>query len=151
MPPVAVAVTAVMLLAGLVYTGLLMLIPDSLGRTLLGATWTGAGDVLLPVALWTALAGACLGPVIVILALGQSKATFRLTAIEAVMVLIGLLLGAELGGAAGAAWGLAVQAAVLVPLWYLQMRSILARMDAGLLLAQPEQVPPPAPVQTSAP
>ncbi len=135
---VAVAVTGVMLTAGLVYTGLLLLIPDSLGTTLLGDTWTGAHDVLLPVTLWTALAGACLGPVIVILALGQSKATFRLTAIEAVMVLVGLLLGAELDGARGAAWGLAVQAAVLVPLWYFQMRAILARMDAVRLPAQPE-------------
>jgi O-antigen/teichoic acid export membrane protein len=126
---VAVAATGVMLFAGLVYTGVLELIPDSLGTTLLGDTWTGASDVLLPVALWTTFAGACLGPVIVILALGQSKATFRLTAIEAVMVMFGLLVGAKLDGARGAAWGLCIQAAILIPLWYFQMRAILIRMD----------------------
>jgi O-antigen/teichoic acid export membrane protein len=132
----AVAVTAVMLLVSLAYAATLLLLPDRAGVALLGDTWAGASQVLLPVSLVSAFAGACLGPVIVILALGQSRATFRLTAIEAVMVLAALLIGAAVDGAAGAAWGLSLQQAVLVPLWFLQLHRILARMDAGEALAQ---------------
>jgi O-antigen/teichoic acid export membrane protein len=124
---IAVGVTGAMLTSALLYTGILVLIPDALGVQLLGDTWSGASEVLLPVSLVSAFAGACLGPVIVILALGESKATFKLTAIEAVMVLTALLAGAGLGGAAGAAWGLCIQQAILVPLWFLQLRAILTR------------------------
>jgi O-antigen/teichoic acid export membrane protein len=122
---VAVAVTGVMLTTAFVYVGIVLLIPDSLGLALLGDTWSGASAVLLPLSLVAAFSGGCLGPVIVILALGQSKATFRLTAIEAVMVLAAMLIGANAGGATGAAWGLCVQQFILIPLWFLQLRSIL--------------------------
>jgi O-antigen/teichoic acid export membrane protein len=127
----AVAVTSLMLTVAMVYVGVLLLIPNGLGIALLGDTWSGASDVLLPISLVAAFSGGCLGPVIVILALGQSKATFRLTAIEAVMVLAAMLIGANVGGAVGAAWGLCLQQAVLVPLWFLQLRSILARVPTA--------------------
>jgi len=120
-----VAVTGVMLTTAFVYVGIVLLIPDSLGLALLGDTWSGASAVLLPLSLVAAFSGGCLGPVIVILALGQSKATFRLTAIEAVMVLAAMLIGANAGGATGAAWGLCVQQFILIPLWFLQLRAIL--------------------------
>ena len=129
----AIAVSTVMSLAGLVYAGILLLIPDGFGEVLFGDTWTGASDVLLPVSLVAVFAAGCLGPVIVILALGQSKATFRLTVIEAVMVLTVLLAGAELDGVVGAAWGLSIQQAILIPLWFLQLRTILGQIERGEL------------------
>jgi O-antigen/teichoic acid export membrane protein len=126
---IAVAVTGLMFVLGLIYTVILLLIPQSLGSGLLGDTWTGASNVLLPVSLVTAFAGACLGPVIVILALGKTSATFRLTMIEAVMVITAMIVGAKLDGARGAAWGLCIQQALLVPMWFIQLRSILVTTD----------------------
>ena len=131
--------TAVMTTGSLVYAGLLMLIPGSLGRTLLGDSWPGAQRVLLPVALVSAGVGACLGPVIVILALGRTRATFRLTVVEAVMVVGGMLIGARLGGAPGAAWALCIQQFVLVPLWFLTLRGVLRGSGAGRLRRPPRR------------
>jgi hypothetical protein len=86
--------------------------------------------VLLPVSLVTAFAGSCLGPVMVILALGKTKASFWLTVIEAVLVPSFMIIGAEIDDARGAAWGLCLQYAILLPLWFLQLRRVLAEMDA---------------------
>jgi O-antigen/teichoic acid export membrane protein len=127
----AIAVSVGLTLAGLLYTGVLLVIPDSIGVALFKSVWAGASGVLLPVSLVSTFAAACTGPVIVILALGQSRATFRLTAVEAVMVLFVLLVGGSIGGVTGAAWGLSIQQAILVPLWFLQLRSILRKLDGG--------------------
>jgi hypothetical protein len=41
-----------------------------------------------------------------------------------------MIIGAEIDDARGAAWGLCLQYAVLLPLWFLQLRRVLAEMDA---------------------
>jgi O-antigen/teichoic acid export membrane protein len=127
---IAVAVTGGLITVGLVYTAILLLIPDSLGKALLGDTWTGASNVLLPVSLVAAFAGSCLGPVIVILALGKTKASFWLTVVEAISVPAWMILGAEINGARGAAWGLCIQYVILMPLWFVQLRRVLKQVDA---------------------
>lgn len=124
---VAAAAGALMLAASGAYTAVLLLVPHDVGVDLLGDTWVGAQDVLLPVALGSTAAGAALGPAVVIYALGHTRATFRLMVLEAPLVLTLLLVGSRLDGARGAAWGLCIDQVVLVPLWFLQLRSILGR------------------------
>jgi O-antigen/teichoic acid export membrane protein len=127
----ATVIGLAMLGCGLLWTAVLAVLPDAAGTALLGSTWPGARAVLLPVALVSAFAGACLGPVIVILAAGAGRRTFGLTVLEAVTVPTAMLAGARLGGAGGAAWGLAIQQAFLVLPWF---RAVLS-------LPEPEPAP----------
>lgn len=124
---VAVVAGALMLGASGAYTLLLLLVPQEVGVALLGDTWSGAQDVLLPVALGSTAAGAALGPAVVIYALGHARETFRLMVVEAPLVLTLMLLGSQIGGARGAAWGLCIDQAVVVPLWFLRLRAVLGR------------------------
>ena len=120
------AVSAVVVVGSLTYAGLLLLVPDSLGEQLLGDTWAGASSVLLPMSLASAAAGACLGPAIVVYAMGQARRTFLLHAFEAPLIVACMATGLAVAGTPGAAWGMAVNMAVMVPLWFWQLRRLLA-------------------------
>ena len=80
---------------------------------------------LTPIALGSSAAGACLGPSIVIYAAGLARTTFRLHCVEAPLLVGCMFAGAWLGGTEGAAWGVAVDQALMVPLWFLQLRRSL--------------------------
>ncbi|WP_369137170.1 hypothetical protein [Modestobacter versicolor] len=121
----AAAVSAVVVAGSLVFAGLLQLVPDGLGTELLGDTWPGASSVLLPLSLASAAAGACMGPAIVIYAMGQARRTFLLHAFEAPLVIACTGGGVHLGGTVGAAWGMALSMTVMVPLWAWQLRVLL--------------------------
>lgn len=122
----ATGISAFVVVVTLAYAAVLLVIPDSLGTLLLGDTWIGASSVLLPMSLASAMAGACLGPSIVIYAMGQARRTFRLHAFEAPLLIGCMAGGLVLGGTPGAAWGLAVSMTVMVPLWFWQLRVLLS-------------------------
>jgi len=122
---VAVATAGGMTAVSLAYTGGLLLLPHAAGVALFGRTWDGAHSVFLAVALGSTAAGACLGPAVVIYAMGRARATFRLMMVEAPLVFALMIGGAMAGGVRGAAWGLALDQTLLIPLWFLQLRAIL--------------------------
>jgi O-antigen/teichoic acid export membrane protein len=99
------------------YTGAILLLPDAVGHFVLKDSWTGIRSTLLPMGVFTACAGACAGPFIVIAAMGHAKRTFRLTVLATVLLVIGMPLGAVLGGAPGAAWGMCLAKAIEIPFW----------------------------------
>jgi len=137
---VALATAGGMLAVSLAYTGVLLLLPHAAGVALFGTTWDGAHSVFLAVALGSTSAGACLGPAVVIYAMGRARATFRLMVVEAPLVFALMIGGAMVGGVRGAAWGLAIDQTLLIPLWFLQLRAVLRERppDAG----QPRDDPP---------
>lgn len=55
--------------------------------------------------LFSTVAGTCLGPAFVIIAMGHARKTFWMTVLEAPRVLTLMPMGAVMGGASGAAWG----------------------------------------------
>ncbi len=120
------SLTSTMLVAiTLLYAGLLLLIPTSLGTALLGDTWTGASAVLLPVAMASAVAGGKLGPVIFMYGLGLARKTIRLVTVLAVSAVTFMAVGAHRADAVGLAWGMCLAQAVVMPLWFLQLRAVV--------------------------
>ena len=124
---VSTGVSAVMVLGSLAYAAVLLLIPDALGRQLLGDTWVGARTVLLPMALASAAAAASLGPAILIYGMGQARKTFRLHAIEAPLIVVCMTTGLHLGGTPGAAWGMALSMTLMIPFWFAQLIALTRR------------------------
>jgi len=122
---IAVVASATMLTVALLYTVALWLVPDGVGRLVFRDNWDGPRQVLLPIALGSAAARACLGPAVTIYAMGLARRTFRLMIVEAPLVLSLMIGGALAYGVVGAAWGLAANQALLVPLWFLTLRSVL--------------------------
>jgi O-antigen/teichoic acid export membrane protein len=121
----AVALSVLMTLASLLYVAALLLLPDSVGHMLFKASWTGIRSVLLPMGLFSTVASACLGPALVIIAMGHARRTFWLTVLEAPLVLTMMPVGAVLGGAPGAAWGQFVAQAIQLPFWFWQLHRVL--------------------------
>lgn len=118
---IARGLSAFAVVVSLTYGAVLLLIPDALGQELLGVTWTGAHVVLLPMTVFSAMAGACTGPSIVIYAAGLTRRTFALQVVAAPVVIVAVVGGLLLDGVVGAAWGMAVSEAVMAPLWFWQL------------------------------
>lgn len=105
--PATIVFTAGLVVLAFV-TGLaLSLLPDSIGRELLGQTWTAAREVLLPYTL--VLAGSMFGagPNVGLRALGAAVESMRVGIVRSVLLLTGTLVGASVGAAPGAALGMA--------------------------------------------
>jgi len=122
---ITVGVSASMATATAIYCGILLFIPDSLGEKLLGDTWTGAQAVLLPMCVLSFSAALATGPVATLYGIGLAKVTFWVNIIKTPLLIVLMLVGIPLYGAPGAAWAIAVTETVLLPLWYLRVRTAL--------------------------
>lgn len=118
---VALGSSTALVLITAVYVAILLLLPRSVGTAMLGDTWTGAREVLLPMATWSAAASASAGPAMMLYAMGLARSTFRLHVVAAPGVIIAFILGGHINGAVGAAWGLAILSIVSLPFWCLQL------------------------------
>lgn len=104
---------------GVLWGSLFLLLPDGVGHSLLGASWAGTRDVLVPIIVGQAGAALSVGPAAVLYATEGAKVTIRLHAVYAVL-LIGLsTIGAVLDGAVGTAWGMAAAFLLTGPFWHL--------------------------------
>lgn len=122
-------------LISLAYLAVVLLIPRSVGTLVFPSTWDGARAVLLPMGLYSTVAGLCMGPFLVIAAMGHVKRTFRVTVLQTVLMVVLMPLGAVLGGVSGAAWGLVIGKCIEFPFWLLTLRTAAqlgpARHDDG--------------------
>ena len=143
---VALGCSSVLVLVTGVYLVILLLLPLSVGTAMLGDTWTGAREVLVPMATWSAAAAASAGPAMMLYAMGLARVTFRLHVIAAPGVILAFILGGHLNGAVGAAWGLAILAIVSLPLWCAQLAISLRSHTKALAEAARSTAdgPPPA-------
>jgi O-antigen/teichoic acid export membrane protein len=105
--PGMATVSGVLALATLSWLGVLLALPESLGRELLGPSWEPARSVLLPLGL--ALAGQSLaaGPIVGLRVLADARASLRARLLDAPAGFLLASAGALLAGARGAAWGFA--------------------------------------------
>jgi O-antigen/teichoic acid export membrane protein len=120
------AVLGSALLGGLsaVWVVILVLLPSNLGRAVLGDSWAGADQVMLPSGL-VLLAGALvLGASNSLAALSRADQVLRVTLVQAPLMLILGLGGAWQWGVVGAAYGFAITQGVgLLYTWVLFMRA----------------------------
>jgi len=122
---------------GVAWSAVVLLIPDRLGSTLLGASWDGAKTVLLPTAI-TMLAPLVTGGTrIALRAMGAALRTFRASLGQAIAAILLGTGGAVAAAGPGAAWGLAAGAAISAGLWWYE-----GRRATGSWFAQRDEASP---------
>lgn len=87
---------------------MLLLMPDGVGRTILGTTWTSAKDLIIPVGIADAATGGHFAGMIGLRAMAAVKESFRAKTIASLVSVVLVLLGAAFWGAFGAAWARAL-------------------------------------------
>ena len=96
-----------------VWGALLLLLPDGVGRAVLGETWGPTSAILVPSVIAMLVGVASLGPSAGVYARGAMRVLFPLVLVGGPVYLVAGVLGVVVGGAFGAATGLAVAAAYL--------------------------------------
>lgn len=118
--------------AGALWGGVLLLIPSSVGRSLLGETWAPARELVPALTVATVGRGITLGAIIGLRALAAARRSLRARVISSAGVLVGGLVGAAIAGAVGAAWGFAASTVPETMVWWSEYRSGLAERETGL-------------------
>lgn len=112
------SVAAVMVGIAAVAGAVLLVLPDSAGRAILGDSWPAAREVVLPLTVALATSATQRAAVIGLRAMALARDSLKARAITAPLRLMSGTAGAVLGGAVGAAWGLALgEAAGAVIYW----------------------------------
>jgi O-antigen/teichoic acid export membrane protein len=117
----------------------LLLLPDSVGRQLLGESWPGARSVLLPIALSTIIPLATAGPRIGLRALQEATRTLRASGVQFFLTILGGVTGALVAGTVGAAWGLALGTCLAGIVWWLEL--IQATHQQAVRISQASSAP----------
>ncbi len=84
------------------------LLPDAVGKEMLGASWEGAQPVIVPLAIGMCGRGIETGAYVGLRSLAASKRSYRTGVAVALLTVAGGTAGAILGGSIGAASGLAI-------------------------------------------
>lgn len=123
----------------LVWVVALLILPSSVGTSLLGSTWDGTAAVILPLSLsmvGLAVTVPATSGVRVLLAVDKSLAA---RIIVAILTMTAALLGAVFGGALGAAWGLAGASVFGAGLWWLQLHRAIVERESAKSTVPPEE------------
>jgi O-antigen/teichoic acid export membrane protein len=117
----------------------LLVLPSSIGRELLGDTWPLTRQVLPASILWSCAIVLSTGPAVVLRVLNRARVSFEINAVTAPLLIILGLAGLHFGGAAGAAAGFALANWLTAPLWWIRLR--MAAKKAAAVSATPEPAP----------
>ncbi|WP_175084559.1 hypothetical protein [Candidatus Frankia nodulisporulans] len=125
----AYALSGVIVAVGVIWGTVFLLLPASVGHSLLGPTWDQTHHLLALSIIQQAGPAATVGPACMLYALGKAKLTFRANAILAPQLLVYPVIGLHFGGATGAVVGYIAAFWITVPFWYLLVAS--AARDAA--------------------
>jgi O-antigen/teichoic acid export membrane protein len=128
----AVVGSAALVLVTAPWVAIMLLIPGHLGHAVLGDSWPGARQVMLPSGLLMLASALVLGASNSLVALSRADLILRLTLVQAPLILLLGTFGGWRWGAVGAAYGFAAAQGVgLVICWALFVRAdARARPDA---------------------
>lgn len=108
--------------AAMLWTSLMLLIPDSAGIQLMGSNWSGSSALLLPIGTAMVGAGVIAGTVIGLRGMGAATNSIRAQALAAPCTLALTVGGARVSGAIGAATGMATASILAGMIWWRQLR-----------------------------
>jgi O-antigen/teichoic acid export membrane protein len=112
--------------AAIVWGSIAILLPESIGRFVLGPTWEPARATLFPVTLWIAGNGVIAGAVVGLRGLQAASRSLRAQLTTASSRLILGLVGGAMAGASGAAWGVALGILGTSAIWWHQLSKVIA-------------------------
>ena len=121
MVPVSILLSGVLAVAALLCGTVIMLLPDAVGRELLGASWTIGREVVPPLTVGLVGLGLIMGATSGLRALGAAKRSLRVRIVMSVAVVAAGLIGARYAGAYGAATGRAIVLLAAAGLWWWQL------------------------------
>jgi O-antigen/teichoic acid export membrane protein len=112
--------------------GLMFLVlPDAVGRSLLGETWNGVSAILAVAVVGQVVQVISAGPAMMLRAMDRVSVTFTLNAIECPLVFALGVVGAVVDGARGAIIGFAVAYALVAPFWWYRFTREARRLAAS--------------------
>jgi O-antigen/teichoic acid export membrane protein len=125
--PRATAVLLSAILAGvaLAWGAVLLVLPSSLGESLVGRSWSEARHVIVPLCLAMAGTGAVTGAFVGLRALAAARRSLRSRLLVTPFMVAGTLAGAAVAGAPGTAWGAALVTWLSLGLWWRQFLEAL--------------------------
>jgi O-antigen/teichoic acid export membrane protein len=121
---VALAAATLMTTIGVLWGGLLLLLPDQVGEALLGDTWDEVQVVLVASIVGQLCNLFSSGATYVVYSMGESRAAMQVNIVVAVLLPTLGLAGLAVGGVVGVAWGYTLAYAAVVPLWFWQLSRI---------------------------
>jgi O-antigen/teichoic acid export membrane protein len=114
-----------------VTTGIVvMVLPDDIGRLLLGDLWAPALTVVPPITIGTAAAGLVAGATVGLRGLAAARRSLRARIASSSLLLAFYVTGAAVGGAVGAAWGAAASSVTGAAIWWRQLGVAVAEFTA---------------------
>jgi O-antigen/teichoic acid export membrane protein len=108
--------------AAVAWTLFLVLLPESIGRGLMGDVWDPAHTVLLTWGLAFAAINLGTGASIGLRALAAARRTLRAAVVTSIVGFGGAVVGARLGGLEGSAWGFLITQLFGVGVWWWEFR-----------------------------
>ena len=123
----AIALSSGLVVVAVGWCVLLLLIPESFGVWLLGATWNATVPLLVPLGVTFAGLLAMIGPMTVLRAVANSRRSLRANVVTSIVTLALIIEGAWAAGALGACWGAALAASIGTVAWWRQ--ALLAIRD----------------------
>ena len=106
------------ILAAFVNMAVLLLVPDHIGRMVLGDTWGPAEPLMLPASVQMVLLASISGPRSAMLGLRAVKTTVRIDVISTGLLIAAMYAGAFVDDALGAFWALAIAQGVVALMWW---------------------------------
>jgi O-antigen/teichoic acid export membrane protein len=105
-------------IVNLAYGLIIVSLPSGVGEALLGLTWQGGREHILPLALWSAAAALCIGPLCSLQAMGRAQSAARISTALGTLILVFVSIGLYVDGSVAAAYGMALAQALVLFLWW---------------------------------
>jgi O-antigen/teichoic acid export membrane protein len=137
----AYALSAIIVGVGVAWGTIFLVLPPSIGHSLLGDTWEETHHLLALSIVQQAGPAATVGPACMLYALGKAKLTFRANLVLAPQLLIYPIVGLKLGGATGAVVGYIAAFWITVPFWFMLVRTAALEAERDAAASTPDRAP----------
>ncbi|MCW2751987.1 MAG: hypothetical protein JWR83_3097 [Aeromicrobium sp.] len=128
----AARISAITVVACLVNGAVLLALPASWGRLVLGDTWPAAEPLLVPVVIQVMLQGALLGARVGLLGTRSVRTTLVVDLCFTPVLVGSAIVGANLAGGKGYCWGVDIALAVVTCLWWVLLLRKLSMSEDSL-------------------